>query len=262
MPVADAKLRRFLLLFLRPDTPIYQPVALADCLICAGVTSWKELRANRGPRSFSIFSLFTAASGMRIRMSVRSAGRSSAGGASAGRNELTGCLLRIAQGERAALEALYRLTSAKLFAVGIRILNDRAEAEDVLQEVFLTVWNKAALFEAERGLSPMTWLISIMRNRALDRLRAKKQRFGGLDEAVEIPDLEPLADAALAAQQNLDRLTACLEQLDARARQAIRAAFFGGQTYELLAKAAEIPLGSMKSLIRRGLMRLKACLES
>jgi RNA polymerase sigma-70 factor (ECF subfamily) len=191
-----------------------------------------------------------------------STGRASAGRTSTGRADLSDCLLRIAQGERAALQELYRLTSAKLFAVAIRILSDRGEAEDVLQEVFLTVWNKAALFEAERGLSPMTWLISITRNRALDRLRARKQRFGGLDEAAEIPDLEPLADAALGARQTVEQLTACLEQLDARARLSIRAAFFGGQTYELLAKAAEMPLGSMKSLIRRGLMRLKACLES
>jgi RNA polymerase sigma-70 factor (ECF subfamily) len=194
-------------------------------------------------------------------MSAKPPGPTSAGFTSAGGTELSGCLVRIVGGERAALEDLYRLTSAKLFAVGIRILNDRAEAEDVLQEVFLTVWNKAAQFEVARGLSPMTWLISIMRNRALDRLRAKKLRFGGLDEAAEIPDLEPLADAALATRQSLDRLTSCLEQLDTRAQQAIRAAFFGGQTYEVLAKAAEIPLGSMKSLIRRGLMRLKACLE-
>jgi len=179
-----------------------------------------------------------------------------------GRAELAGCLLRIAQGERKALEALYRLTSAKLFAICTRILNDRAEAEDVLQEVYLTIWHKAAQFDAERGLSPMTWLISITRNRALDRLRARKTRYGGIDEAAEIPDLAPLADAVLATRQSVDRLMGCLGQLDARANAAIKAAFFGGQTYERLAQAAEIPLGSMKSLIRRGLMRLKACLES
>ena len=182
--------------------------------------------------------------------------------APANRAELISCLLRISTGERAALDELYRRTSAKLFAVCTRILIDRAEAEDVLQEVFLTVWNKAAQFDVERGLSPMTWLMSITRNRALDRLRARKQRFGGLDDAAEIPDLAPLADAALAARQSAERLTACLQELDARAGDAIRAAFFGGETYERLAKAAAIPLGSMKSLIRRGLMRLKACLES
>jgi RNA polymerase sigma factor (sigma-70 family) len=184
-----------------------------------------------------------------------------AGSTASGRAELAGWLLRIARGERKALEALYRLTSAKLFAICTRILNDRAEAEDVLQEVYLTIWNKAAQFDVERGLSPMTWLISIARNRALDRLRAKRQRFGGLDEAAEIADLSPLADTMLATRQSADRLASCLQQLEGRAQAAIRAAFFGGQTYEILAKTAEIPLGSMKSLIRRGLMRLKLCLE-
>jgi RNA polymerase sigma-70 factor (ECF subfamily) len=178
------------------------------------------------------------------------------------RAELIAYLARIAGGERAALETLYRRTSAKLFGVCLRILSDRAEAEDVLQEVYLTVWNKAAQFDAERGLSPITWLVSIARNRALDRLRSRKQRFGGLDEAAEIADLSPLADAALAARETSERLAGCLQQLDARAATAIRSAFFGGQTYDLLARAAEMPLGSMKSLIRRGLMRLKDCLGS
>ncbi len=179
-----------------------------------------------------------------------------------GRAELIAYLYRISRGERVALENLYRRTSAKLFGVCLRILSDRAEAEDVLQEVYLTVWNKAAQFDAERGLSPITWLTSIARNRSLDRLRARKQRTGGLDEAAEIADLSPLADAALSARETSERLGACLEQLDSRASSAIRSAFFGSQTYEMLAKAAEIPLGSMKSLIRRGLMRLKDCLES
>ena len=102
------------------------------------------------------------------------------------RAELIAYLSRISRGERAALENLYRRTSAKLFGVCLRILSDRAEAEDVLQEVYLTVWNKAAQFDAERGLSPITWLVSIARNRALDRLRSRTQRFGGLDEAAVV----------------------------------------------------------------------------
>ena len=179
-----------------------------------------------------------------------------------GRAELTAYLYRISRGERAALENLYRRTSAKLFGVCLRILSDRAEAEDVLQEVYLTVWNKAAQFDSARGLSPITWLTSIARNRALDRLRARRQPAGGLDEAAEVADLSPLADAALATRETSERLAGCLEQLDSRASNAIRSAFFGGQSYEILARMAEMPLGSMKSLIRRGLMRLKDCLQS
>ncbi|MDR3505417.1 MAG: sigma-70 family RNA polymerase sigma factor [Acidocella sp.] len=181
--------------------------------------------------------------------------------ATEGRSALVAALERVARGERAALAELYRRTSAKLFGLCLRILSDRAEAEDVLQEVYLTVWNKAAQFDVARGVSPVTWLMIIARNRALDRLRARGQRFGALEEAEEIADLAPLADVALDARDASQRLAACLEALEARAASAIRAAFFGGQTYERLAAQAGMPLGSMKSLIRRSLMRLKACLE-
>jgi RNA polymerase sigma-70 factor (ECF subfamily) len=182
--------------------------------------------------------------------------------ATEGRAALVAALERVARGERAALAELYRRTSAKLFGLCLRILSDRAEAEDVLQEVYLTVWNKAAQFDVARGVSPMTWLMVIARNRALDRLRARGQRFGALEEAQEIADMAPMADVALDARDASRRLAACLETLEARAASAIRAAFFGGQTYERLAARAGMPLGSMKSLIRRSLMRLKACLES
>ena len=99
----------------------------------------------------------------------------------------------------------------------------------MLQEVYLTVWNKAAQYDAARGLSPITWLISIARNRSLDRIRSNKRRFGGLDEAAEIPDLAPLAIPRLAARQTIERLSACLDQLDERAATAIRSAFYGSQ---------------------------------
>lgn len=174
---------------------------------------------------------------------------------------LTACLHRVAQGERAALALLYRLTSAKLFGLCLRILNDRAEAEDVLQEVYLSVWNKAATFDAGFGTSPMSWLLAIARNRALDRLRATRRKFAPLEDAAELPDAAPLADSALEHSEATQRLAACLQGLEERAASAIRAAFFGGQTYETLARAAAMPLGSMKSLIRRALLRLKACLE-
>ena len=129
---------------------------------------------------------------------------------SVARAELVACLFRVSRGDRPALEDLYRRTSAKLFAVCQRILSDRAEAEDVLQEVYLIVWRKVAQFDPERGLSPITWLVTIARNRALDRLRARKDRFGGMNEAAEIMDDAPLADAALAAREMSARLAACL----------------------------------------------------
>jgi RNA polymerase sigma factor (sigma-70 family) len=175
---------------------------------------------------------------------------------------LVACLHRVARQERAALSQLYDLTSAKLFALCLRILSHRQDAEDVLQEVYVTVWTKAAQFDAAMGTSPMAWLLSIARNRALDRLRAARRPHAPLEDAEALSDMAPLADAALEQGEVALRLTRCLDELEPRTAGAIRAAFFGGHTYESLARDAAMPLGSMKSLIRRGLIRLKGCLAA
>jgi RNA polymerase sigma-70 factor (ECF subfamily) len=169
---------------------------------------------------------------------------------------------RIAAGDRSALQTAYRLTSAKLFGVCLRILHERAEAEDVLQEVYLTVWQKAADFDPARA-SPMTWLITIARNRAIDRLRAggQSRRMEPIDAATEIADTAPLAEDSLAQGEDNARLRGCLGGLATHEQNALRGAFFDGNTYEELAVRMNVPLGTMKSWIRRALQKLKACLE-
>src|ERR1700756_741875 len=118
------------------------------------------------------------------------------------RSLIAGALARIPGGDRAALQTVYRLTSAKLFGVCLRILGERADAEDVLQEVFVTVWRKAGDFDATRA-SPMTWLIAIARNRAIDRLRASKnsRRMEPIEAAGEMADVAPVADDVLEELQ-------------------------------------------------------------
>src|SRR5471030_1871727 len=103
------------------------------------------------------------------------------------RSLIAAALARIPAGDRAALQTVYRLTSAKLFGIALRILGERSEAEDVLQEVYVAVWRKAADFDPNRA-SPMTWLISIARNRAIDRLRASRQSryMDTIETAVEV----------------------------------------------------------------------------
>ena len=170
-------------------------------------------------------------------------------------------MARIAAGDRAALRALYEATSAKLFGVCLRILSDREESEDVLQDVYVTVWRRADRFDAARA-SVTTWISTIARNRAIDRLRAR----GPLAKADPVEDLEiaddqPGAEARLAAGEDARRLAGCLGELDPRTREVIRTAFFEGVTYEALARRLETPLGTVKSWIRRGLARLKGCLE-
>src|SRR5882672_9848994 len=164
------------------------------------------------------------------------------------RSLIAAALARIPSGDRAALQTVYRLTSAKLFGVALRILSERSEAEDVLQEVYVTVWRKAADFDPGRA-SPMTWLIAIARNRAIDRLRATRQsrHMEPIDAAVEIADGAPIADSALESTQDHARLHGCLDGLASHERNALRGAFFDVNTYEDLATRMNVPLGTMKS---------------
>ncbi len=182
--------------------------------------------------------------------------------AEASRSQLAAALARVAAGDRAALRVVYRDTSAKLFGVALRILNDRSEAEDVLQDVFVTVWRKAATFDPGKA-SPITWLVTIARNRAIDRLRASgvSRRTEPIEAADNVRDPAPVAVERVERAQEQQRLARCLEQLEARHAAAIRAAFLDGATYEELAERMGVPLGTMKSWIRRGLLKLRACLE-
>lgn len=170
---------------------------------------------------------------------------------------------QVALGNRAAFETLYRSTSDKLFGICLRVLRERPEAEDALQEVFTSVWHKASQFDATRA-SAMSWLGIMARNKAIDRLRALPARtlLGTLDAAEQVQD--PGASPAQQAEAltDGDRLAHCLEQLDSRGRSLIREAFFGGFTYGELAQRVQAPLGSIKSWIRRGLLQLRTCLES
>jgi RNA polymerase sigma-70 factor (ECF subfamily) len=171
-------------------------------------------------------------------------------------------MARIAAGERDALRQLYDATSAKLFGVCLRILSDREESEDVLQDVYVTIWRRADRFDAARA-SVMTWVSTIARNRAIDRLRARgPMAYAEQVEELEIPDGQDSAETLLSAADDRNRLQGCLSELDDRTEKVIRTAFFEGVTYEALAKRMDAPLGTVKSWIRRGLAKLKGCLQS
>jgi len=178
------------------------------------------------------------------------------------RKQLAAALARIASGDRAALQMLYRDTSAKLFGVCLRILHDKGEAEDVIQEVYLTVWRHAGTFNPDRA-SPITWLVAIARNRSIDRLRAgaTARRMQPIDDALGVSDSAPGALQQVETSEQRQRLSDCLNELEAHHAAAIRAAFLDGATYEMLAERMAVPLGTMKSWIRRSLLKLRACLE-
>jgi RNA polymerase sigma factor (sigma-70 family) len=177
----------------------------------------------------------------------------------AARNELVAALMRIADGDRAALQFVYQRTAAKLFGVCLRILPDKIEAEDVVQEAYVTVWRRAGTFDPDRG-SPIAWLAAIARNKAIDRLRGGTRRMKPLEDAVDIADVTPSALSAVITNETHRRLMECIDGLDARDASAIRETFLDGATYEKLASRLSIPLGTIKSRIRRSLTQLRECL--
>jgi RNA polymerase sigma-70 factor (ECF subfamily) len=167
-----------------------------------------------------------------------------------------------ARGDALAFEQLYRVASPRLFGVCLRIVSQRSEAEDVLQEVFANVWRKAGQFDPRRA-SGLTWLTMMARNKAIDHLRANSHNRQSvpIELGEDLPETGPNAQAAAEAAIEGHRLDVCLEELEAPRRTLVRTAFFEGVTYEELAQRSNTPLGTVKSWIRRSLIKLKACLE-
>lgn len=174
--------------------------------------------------------------------------------------DLVDLLHAVARGDRRALSELYARTSAKLYGICLRLLGNEADAQDALQEAYVTVWQKASRFDAAKA-SPITWLSVLARNKAIDRLRQRPMQGEMLAEAATVPDTGLSALELVEQAQESDRLSRCLDELEERARTMIRAAFLDGATYSQLATRESVPLGTMKSWIRRGLLRLRGCLE-
>jgi RNA polymerase sigma-70 factor (ECF subfamily) len=181
--------------------------------------------------------------------------------ADSGRAKLVEALVATGNADRVAFRQLYQLTSAKLFGICLRICGERQAAEDVLHEVYITIWKRAGAYEPGRA-SPISWLATIARNRAIDWRRANPaRRIAPVEDIAELPDETISAPDRIDEDEAARRLHLCLDALDQQQRDAIRTAFFDGLTYAELATRSSVPLGTMKSWIRRGLMRLKDCLD-
>jgi RNA polymerase sigma-70 factor (ECF subfamily) len=182
-------------------------------------------------------------------------------------SELQQQLARVALGDRAAFRRVYELTSAHLFGVALRILNRRDAAEDVLQEAFVSVWHNAGSYSAATS-QPMTWLISIVRNRALDVVRSaavrRETQMPTDDDGEErhVQDDGPTPLDLLTQAADALSIRACLDVLEAAQRQSLALAYYHGLSHSEVAAQIGAPLGTVKAWVRRGLERLKKCLET
>jgi RNA polymerase sigma-70 factor (ECF subfamily) len=184
-------------------------------------------------------------------------------------------LARTGLADRQAFAELYRRSSGHLLAVVLRIQRDRAVAEDLLQEIFVSIWKSAAGFDAARS-QPLTWMTQVARNRAIDSLRRAQARprsdssssGGASSDDDDGPDvLDTLVDPAPGPLALLDQasdrraLGQCLEQLTPPQRHSVALAFFDGLSHAEVAAHLREPLGTVKSWVRRALQSLKQCLE-
>ncbi len=178
---------------------------------------------------------------------------------------LTQLLAAISGGDQRAFAQLYESCSSHLFGLLLRILQRRDWAEEALQDCFLKVWQKSETYEPSRG-APLTWLSTIARYRALDLLRMKRPEVEMPEEGEEPPmtladpGQDPV-DGAIEGE-GIGKLRDCMRGLQDEQRRSVLLAYYEGYTHQELAQAMHAPLGTVKSWVRRGLSRLRDCLEA
>lgn len=167
---------------------------------------------------------------------------------------------RVSLGDRQAFRLLYDRTNAKLFGVCLRILRDRAAAEDCLQDVFVKIWHNSSKYTVS-GYSPIAWLAAIARNDAIDRVRARKPMAADLDEALEIASDAPDPERVEVLRSEMGRVESCLGKLGGKQAEAVRGAYLDGYSYQDLATRYKMPLNTVRTWLRRSLISLRECLQ-
>lgn len=176
------------------------------------------------------------------------------------REEIEALIARMALGDRDAFSRLYDATAAKLLAVCLRVLKDRATAEDAMQDAYVKIWRNADRYQVT-GHSPMTWLITIARNTAIDVYRARRSDtdIDRVHDRLTAPGTGPEEAAVNASEAR--RIATCFAELDQDRADAVRGAYLDGQTYKDLSDRFGVPLNTMRTWLRRGLASLRECLS-
>jgi RNA polymerase sigma-70 factor (ECF subfamily) len=167
---------------------------------------------------------------------------------------------RVSLKDRKAFAALYDLTASKLFGICFRILKDRSDAEEVLQDVYVKIWQRADRY-VESETHAMAWLAAIARHQAIDRIRARKPVASDIDAAYDIADplATPEENAILRSEGR--RIDACMDRLEPDKASAVRRAYVEGLSYEELADMHGVPLNTVRTWLRRSLLKLRECMS-
>jgi RNA polymerase sigma-70 factor, ECF subfamily len=173
--------------------------------------------------------------------------------------DLDTLLTHVAKGDQAAFEALYDQLGASVYGLIRRVLRNPSQAEEVAQEVLLEVWRAASRFDPARG-SAATWVLTIAHRRAIDRVRAEEAATAREQRTAEVPAATDEVAETVEASMDAERLRRCLAGLTELQRESITLAYYGGYSYAQVAALLDTALGTIKTRIRDGLTRLRACL--
>lgn len=176
-------------------------------------------------------------------------------------DEIAVLIGRVALGDRSAFSALYQATSPKLFAICIRILKDRADAEEALQEIYVRIWQRAHSFASRAGHA-LAWLATIARNHCIDLIRARKPVSDDIDTVLDLEDQStPDPEMQIAMRDEGRRIDRCMEELRPDQAAAVRRAYVEGMSYAELAEEMNAPLNTVRTWLRRSLLKLRECME-
>jgi len=166
----------------------------------------------------------------------------------------------ISLGNKQEFQKLYNATAAKLFGICLRVLSNKSDAEEALQETYVKIWRSAGKFVAGHA-SPISWLATIARNTAIDHYRKRKPETAEMEEAEIIADDSPSPEAAAVHTGEMNKLNTCMQEIDEKHARAIKDIYLSGWTYDEAAEKLEAPVNTVKTWVRRALFKIRECMN-